>query len=310
MSSSAITRFECEYFTRDKAKACISHSLSKIRGIDDVYKVLSINEARVYVYLLDRTVCAINQGKALVANAKVYLRRKQQYIADDLKLSVRTIVRIFKKLRQCGLVETIQPGLHEPNLTFVKFPKSLEHYKMGKHEKRKPEKVQSRQEPKAGIEPSVKQQAPVGQKVIKQEQQEIPKKQHSKEELTLINNALESKGLPRQNAKTLQNIANNCHNANGNLDLAKLFKAIDYYKHLPEPKGIGLLINSLQIGYYNSSPPSSSSQDKLNMWREVQDPNNDWSMEELERLQRLAFANQIRKGNELLKQQAEEQSNT
>lgn len=94
---------------------------------DNRYKDLSINAKLLYAFLSDKKALserhAENEYTSFAdENGSVYCIYDNQDIAIDLNISVPTVIRIKKELKDIGLLEEVQQGMGLSNLLYLKNP--------------------------------------------------------------------------------------------------------------------------------------------------------------------------------------------
>lgn len=94
------------------------YQIPKSLFTSDNYKGLG-NDARIiYALLKDRMVLS-RRNKWQDENGDIYLLFTQEEIAELLDVSVSTVVRAMKRLKQYDLVEVIRQGLSKPNKIYI-----------------------------------------------------------------------------------------------------------------------------------------------------------------------------------------------
>ncbi|MCQ9903183.1 replication initiator protein A [Staphylococcus aureus] len=94
---------------------------------DTRYKDLSINAKLLYAFLNDKqTLSERYTGQSFSSfndeSGSVYCIYDNQDIATDLNISVATVIRIKKELKDIGLLDEVQQGMGLSNLLYIKTP--------------------------------------------------------------------------------------------------------------------------------------------------------------------------------------------
>ena len=82
------------------------------------YKGLG-NDGRIIYALLKDRMALSRRNKWQDENGDIYLLFTQEQIADLLDVSVSTVVRAMKRLRQYDLIEIVRQGLSKPNKIYI-----------------------------------------------------------------------------------------------------------------------------------------------------------------------------------------------
>lgn len=83
------------------------------------YSTLKLTSKVIYAFLKDKMKLSQKNGW-IERNGDVYLMANQDYVADKLNLSTKTVTRGFKELKDVGLIECARQGLSLPNKIYIK----------------------------------------------------------------------------------------------------------------------------------------------------------------------------------------------
>ena len=94
------------------------YQIPKSLFTNENYKGLG-NDARIIYSLLKDRMVLSRRNKWQNENGDIYLLFTQEEIADLLDVSVSTVVRAMKRLKQYDLVDVVRQGLSKPNKIYI-----------------------------------------------------------------------------------------------------------------------------------------------------------------------------------------------
>ena len=94
------------------------YQMPKELFINPRYKDLDSNAKVLYTVLLDRKELS-RKNKWVDEYNQIYLIYTRENIAELLGVSVRTVIKVFKQLREAKLIEEEKQGLNKPNRIYV-----------------------------------------------------------------------------------------------------------------------------------------------------------------------------------------------
>ena len=107
---------EKEYFNPDKAFNYKSFQVPKELFLNEEYKAISLEAKMLYSIIRDRAY--LSQRNGWIKDNHLYLIITREEVQELLGISYKTVIKAFKELKGCGLIEEKRQGTHKPNLIF------------------------------------------------------------------------------------------------------------------------------------------------------------------------------------------------
>lgn len=85
---------------------------------NETYKDISNNDRVVYAVLRDRFELSINNGW-VDDEDHIYFYFEQEKLAEECRISLKTVQRSIRKLFQMGLIDFVRPGQNQPNRLYL-----------------------------------------------------------------------------------------------------------------------------------------------------------------------------------------------
>ena len=113
-----MTKYNPKRYKLEEENSHRFYQMPKELFINPKYKKLDSNAKVLYTVLLDRKELS-RKNKWVDEYNQIYLIYTRENIAELLGVSVRTVIKVFKQLREAKLIEEEKQGLNKPNRIYV-----------------------------------------------------------------------------------------------------------------------------------------------------------------------------------------------